>query len=110
MSPRGETGRSQNRHCPKAGCGRTCVFRDVFLWHGSCPDLQDESYRENGWFQNAAVAPLLGLWRKRGTTFEGLRARGWPGATLSLAGPGQPQIVNGWRLSLSHEAAVIAEI
>ena len=38
-----------------------------------------ENYPANGWFRNAVAAPLLEVWRKQCTAFEGLGARGYSG-------------------------------
>src|ERR1041385_3747610 len=36
-----------------------------------------ENYPANGWFKNAVAAPMLDVWRKQSTVFEGLGARGY---------------------------------
>src|SRR5213594_2001813 len=58
-----------------------------------------ENYPDNGWFNNAVAAPLLDVWRKQSTVFEGLGARGYSSISLSLTSLGSPQILSGWRVS-----------
>jgi len=58
-----------------------------------------ENYRANGWLKNAVAAPLLEVWRKQSTVFEGLGARPWSSASLPLTGPGSPEILAGTRVS-----------
>jgi putative ABC transport system permease protein len=58
-----------------------------------------ENCRANGWLKNAVAAPLLEVWRKQSTVFEGLGARRWSGVNLTLTGPGSPEIITGTRVS-----------
>src|SRR5262245_60058624 len=58
-----------------------------------------ENYPATGWFRNAVAAPLLEVWRKQCTTFEGLGAQGYSSISLSLTGLGSAEIVTGWRVS-----------
>src|SRR5213593_2170886 len=58
-----------------------------------------ENYPANGWFKNAVAAPLLGLWRKQSTVFEGLGARRWSGSSPVLTGLGPPETLAGSRVS-----------
>jgi len=58
-----------------------------------------ENYPGNGWFNNAVAAPLLEVWRKQSTTFEGLGARGYSGLSLVLTSLGSPETLRGWRVS-----------
>ncbi len=50
-----------------------------------------ENYRANGWLKNAVAAPLLEVWRKQSTVFEGLGARRWSSVSLTLTGLGSPE-------------------
>src|SRR5262245_1401443 len=52
-----------------------------------------ENYPANGWFKNAVAAPLLEVWRKQSTLFEGLGARAWSGTSLVLTSLGSPEIL-----------------
>ena len=54
-----------------------------------------ENYPANGWFYSAVAAPLLEVWRKQSTVFEGLGARRWSSVSLTLTGPGSPEILTG---------------
>ncbi|MBI4661307.1 MAG: ABC transporter permease [Verrucomicrobia bacterium] len=55
-----------------------------------------ETYMAN----NAAVAaPLLDVWRKQSTVFEGLGARRWSSVSLTLTGAGAPEILTGMPVS-----------
>ncbi|MCI0534644.1 MAG: ABC transporter permease [Verrucomicrobiales bacterium] len=58
-----------------------------------------ENYPANGWFQNSVAAPLLEIWRKETTLFEGLGARRWSGFGLTLTGMGAPESVTGMHVS-----------
>src|SRR5213593_2342300 len=58
-----------------------------------------ENYRENGWLKNAVAAPMLEVWRKQSTVFEGLGARRWSSASLTLTGLGSPEILTGTQVS-----------
>ena len=58
-----------------------------------------ENYPANGWFRNAVAAPLLDVWRKQSTSFEGLGAQGYGGINLSLTSLGSPEVLTGWRVS-----------
>src|SRR6266550_1398966 len=58
-----------------------------------------ENYPANNWFNNAVAAPLLEVWRKQSTVFEGLGARGYSGSSLGLTSLGSPEILTGWRVS-----------
>jgi len=58
-----------------------------------------ENYAANGWFKNAVAAPMLDVWRKQCTVFEGLGARAYSGISLSLTSLGPPEILTGWRVS-----------
>src|SRR6266404_2673237 len=58
-----------------------------------------ENYRANGWFKNAVAAPMLDVWRKQSTLFEGLGARGYSGLDPVLTGQGSPEILTGTRVS-----------
>ena len=58
-----------------------------------------ENYPANGWLKNAVAAPLLDVWRKQSTVFEGLGARRWSGVSLTLTGPGSPEILTGTHVS-----------
>src|SRR5438045_9544946 len=51
-----------------------------------------ENFRANGWLKNAVAAPLLEVWRKQSTVFEGLGARPWSGVNLTLTGPGSQDV------------------
>src|SRR5206468_8192706 len=54
-----------------------------------------ENYRAKGWLKNAVAAPLLEVWRKQSTVFEGLGARRWSSVSLTLTGQGPPEILTG---------------
>src|SRR5262245_6765259 len=58
-----------------------------------------ENYPANGWFKNAVAAPLLEVWRKRTTVFEGLGARRWSNSSLVLTGLGPPETLTGSSVS-----------
>jgi putative ABC transport system permease protein len=58
-----------------------------------------ENYRANGWLRNAVAAPLLEVWRKQTTVFEGLGARVYSSISLSLTGLGSPETLTGTRVS-----------
>src|SRR5882724_7881207 len=58
-----------------------------------------ENYPANGWFKNAVAAPLLEVWRKQSTVFEGLGARGYSSISLILTILGSPETVKGTRVS-----------
>src|SRR5436190_10184550 len=58
-----------------------------------------ENYPANGWFKNAVAAPLLEVWRKQSTVFEGLGARGYSSRRLTLTSLGPPETLTGWRVS-----------
>src|SRR2546427_2085497 len=58
-----------------------------------------ENYSANGWLKNAVAAPLLEVWRKQSTVFEGLGARPWSSISLTLTGLGSPEILTGTRVS-----------
>jgi putative ABC transport system permease protein len=58
-----------------------------------------ENHAVNGWHKNYVGAPVLGEWRKQGTVFEGLAARGWAG--FILTGKGQPENLHGSLLSVN---------
>src|SRR5262245_8824763 len=58
-----------------------------------------ENYRANGWLKNAVAAPLLEVWRKQSTMFEGLGARRWAKARLTLTGLGPPETLTGTHVS-----------
>src|SRR6266498_808647 len=50
-----------------------------------------ENYPANGWFKNAVAAPLLEVWRKHSTVFEGLGARSYSSRHLTLTSLGPPE-------------------
>jgi len=58
-----------------------------------------ENYRANGWLKSAVAAPLLEVWRKQSSVFEGLGARSWSSVSLTLTGPSSPEILRGTRVS-----------
>src|SRR6059036_2064770 len=58
-----------------------------------------ENYPANGWFKNAVAAPMLDVWRKQSTVFEGLGARGYSGLNPVLTSLGPPETITGWRVS-----------
>src|SRR5262245_37916 len=58
-----------------------------------------ENYRANGWLRNAVAAPMLEVWRKQSTLFEGLGARRWSSVSLTLTGLGPPEILTGTQVS-----------
>src|SRR6266481_2323320 len=58
-----------------------------------------ENYPANGWFKNAVAAPLLEVWRKQSTVFEGLGARQWSRSSLVLTALGPPETLAGSRVS-----------
>src|SRR6266550_7784312 len=56
-------------------------------------------YLQNGWLRNAVAAPLLEVWRKQSTVFEGLGARGYSGLNVILTSLGPPETLTGTRVS-----------
>jgi putative ABC transport system permease protein len=58
-----------------------------------------ENYRANGWIKSAVAAPLLEVWRKQSTVFEGLGAQRWSSTAFTLTGLGPPEIVTGTHVS-----------
>ena len=58
-----------------------------------------ENYPANGWLKNAVAAPMLEVWRRQTTLFEGLGARRWSTIRITLTGLGPPEILRGAQVS-----------